>query len=56
VEEIVQDAYGWLAKEYREGDQIYLFGGFISLRSPDVAQQEHQVSLEALIKSGFLRG
>ncbi|KIJ04891.1 hypothetical protein PAXINDRAFT_94168, partial [Paxillus involutus ATCC 200175] len=26
VEEIVQDAYGWLAKEYREGDQIYLFG------------------------------
>ncbi|KIJ11751.1 hypothetical protein PAXINDRAFT_118692 [Paxillus involutus ATCC 200175] len=26
VEEIVQDAYGWLAKEYKEGDQIYLFG------------------------------
>ncbi|KIJ09055.1 hypothetical protein PAXINDRAFT_54321, partial [Paxillus involutus ATCC 200175] len=26
VEEIVQDAYGWLAREYREGDKIYLFG------------------------------
>ncbi|KIJ07955.1 hypothetical protein PAXINDRAFT_26669, partial [Paxillus involutus ATCC 200175] len=26
VEEIVQDAYGWLAKEYREGDRVYLFG------------------------------
>ncbi|KIJ11754.1 hypothetical protein PAXINDRAFT_31815, partial [Paxillus involutus ATCC 200175] len=26
VAEIVQDAYGWLAREYREGDQIYLFG------------------------------
>ncbi|KIJ09529.1 hypothetical protein PAXINDRAFT_87344 [Paxillus involutus ATCC 200175] len=26
VEEIVHDAYYWLAREYREGDQIYLFG------------------------------
>ncbi|KAF9227032.1 hypothetical protein BS17DRAFT_442811 [Gyrodon lividus] len=26
VDEIVQDAYGWLAKEYKEGDRIYLFG------------------------------
>ncbi|KAF9236344.1 hypothetical protein BU15DRAFT_50177, partial [Melanogaster broomeanus] len=26
VEEIVQDSYRWLASEYREGDQIYLFG------------------------------
>ncbi|KAF8833616.1 hypothetical protein BDN67DRAFT_985910, partial [Paxillus ammoniavirescens] len=36
VEEIVQDAYGWLANEYREGDHIYLFG---------CAQQERQVGL-----------
>ncbi|KAF8834336.1 hypothetical protein BDN67DRAFT_915156 [Paxillus ammoniavirescens] len=26
VEEIVQDAYGWLAREYKRGDQVYLFG------------------------------
>ncbi|KAF9227029.1 hypothetical protein BS17DRAFT_695778 [Gyrodon lividus] len=27
IEEIVKDAYGWLARMYQEGDQIYLFGG-----------------------------
>ncbi|KAG9309081.1 hypothetical protein JVU11DRAFT_10963 [Chiua virens] len=26
MEEIVKDAYGWLAGKYQEGDQIYLFG------------------------------
>ncbi|KAF9227008.1 hypothetical protein BS17DRAFT_441298 [Gyrodon lividus] len=26
MEEIVKDAYGWLARMYQEGDQIYLFG------------------------------
>ncbi|KAF8554217.1 hypothetical protein OG21DRAFT_1115140 [Imleria badia] len=26
MEEIVKDAYGWLARTYQEGDQIYLFG------------------------------
>ncbi|KAH7928799.1 hypothetical protein BV22DRAFT_182974 [Leucogyrophana mollusca] len=26
MEEIVKDAYGWLARTYLEGDQIYLFG------------------------------
>ncbi|KAN0091567.1 Uncharacterized alpha/beta hydrolase domain (DUF2235) domain containing protein [Tylopilus felleus] len=26
MEEIVKDAYGWLARMYGEGDQIYLFG------------------------------
>ena len=31
MEEIVKDAYGWLARTYQEGDQIYLFGrmGFL---------------------------
>ena len=28
MEEIVKDAYGWLARTYQEGDQIYLFGRF----------------------------
>ncbi|KAF8554212.1 hypothetical protein OG21DRAFT_1522574 [Imleria badia] len=28
MEEIVKDAYGWLARTYQEGDQIYLFGKF----------------------------
>ena len=28
VEEIVKDAYAWLAGKYQEGDQIYLFGRF----------------------------
>lgn len=28
MEEIVKDAYGWLARMYQEGDQIYLFGRF----------------------------
>lgn len=28
VEEIVKDAYAWLAGKYQEGDQIYLFGWF----------------------------
>ena len=27
IEENVKDAYGWLARKYREGDRIYLFGG-----------------------------
>ena len=26
MEEIVKDAYGWLARMYQEGDQVYLFG------------------------------
>ncbi|KAG6375697.1 hypothetical protein JVT61DRAFT_3272 [Boletus reticuloceps] len=26
LEEIVKDAYSWLARMYKEGDQIYLFG------------------------------
>ncbi|KAF9227005.1 hypothetical protein BS17DRAFT_664677, partial [Gyrodon lividus] len=26
VEEIVKEAYGWIARTYQEGDQIYLFG------------------------------
>ncbi|KAH7889111.1 hypothetical protein F5I97DRAFT_1804244, partial [Phlebopus sp. FC_14] len=26
MEEIVKDAYGWLARMYREGDRIFLFG------------------------------
>ena len=26
MEEIVKDAYGWLARTYQEGDRIYLFG------------------------------
>ncbi|KAF8552015.1 hypothetical protein OG21DRAFT_1444214 [Imleria badia] len=26
MEEVVKDAYGWLARTYQEGDQIYLFG------------------------------
>jgi len=30
VEEIVKDAYAWLAGKYQEGDQIYLFGSFDS--------------------------
>ena len=30
MEEIVKDAYGWLARTYQEGDQIYLFGRFRS--------------------------
>ena len=28
MEEIVKDAYTWLAGEYQEGDHIYLFGWF----------------------------
>ena len=27
MEDIVKDAYDWLARTYQEGDQIYFFGG-----------------------------
>ena len=40
MEEIVKDAYGWLARTYQEGDQIYLFGrlaacSFVIVLAPD---------------------
>ena len=27
--ETIKEAYGWLAKTYQEGDQIYLFGWLV---------------------------
>lgn len=43
VEEIVKDAYAWLAGKYQEGDQIYLFGWLGSrltyLQCPDEADR-----------------
>ncbi|KIJ59906.1 hypothetical protein HYDPIDRAFT_118022 [Hydnomerulius pinastri MD-312] len=46
VEEIVKEAYGWLARTYTEGDQIYLFGfsrGAYQVRL--LARMIHEVGL-----------
>ena len=55
MEEIVKDAYGWLARTYQEGDQIYLFGKFNSLSWLPQPLIVVKVSLEVHIKCGCLR-
>ncbi|KAN0091571.1 Uncharacterized alpha/beta hydrolase domain (DUF2235) domain containing protein [Tylopilus felleus] len=46
IEEIVKDAYSWLARTYQDGDQIYLFGfsrGAYQVRV--LAEMIHEVGL-----------
>ena len=56
MEEIVKDAYGWLAREYHEGDQIYLFGSFGPSSQFSQLTTVAQVSLGGRTKCGCLRG
>ena len=49
IVENVKDAYGWLARKYREGDRVYLFGG----SKPATTSL---MDLNAEMVSGFSRG
>jgi len=53
VEENVKDAYGWLARNYQQGDRIYLFGAFRSPLIPVNFNEYLQVSPEGRIKYGY---
>ncbi|KAF8554224.1 hypothetical protein OG21DRAFT_1412956 [Imleria badia] len=53
IDEIVKDAYAWLARMYQEGDQIYLFGfsrGAYQVRV--LAGMIHEVRPELIIDHG----
>ena len=51
VEEIVKDAYAWLAGKYQEGDQIYLFGWFGSLNNVHLGHDKPVRFLSGCISS-----
>ncbi|KAF8552930.1 hypothetical protein OG21DRAFT_1325093 [Imleria badia] len=55
IEDIVKDAYGWLARLYQEGDRIYLFGfsrGAYQVRV--LAEMIHEVGLITMAREKLI--